>query len=327
MATRTLTSKFESLRQKRHRNRNNNSPHSLNHNTDINDLNANDSQDALLKKEHSDDPNTISSLSSSLEHSLPPKWVEIVEATQKDIKAIKDNITMLEGLHAERLKVSFEKDEAEQERDIDILTHEITRIMKKCENSLKRIAFVGNENGVNLPQQERVVRLNVMRNIGVELQSLSQSFRKTQKDYITRLRGQEEVGSDFFKDDSESKQPLSLDEALERGLTEQQMLQLKNIERQASEREREIIHIAQSINDLATIFRELSVLVIEQGTILDRIDYNIEQARDKVAEGKKELVIADEYSKKARTIKCILLLLLIVIILIVVLVVKKSKYS
>jgi len=320
MAPRTLTSQFEALRQKRRRNTNSSSPIS----TDINDLNANDSQDALLKKEHSDDSMAVSV---GLEHSLPPKWVEIVENIQKDIKSIKDNITMLEGLHAERLKVSFEKDEAEQERDIDILTHEITRVMKKCENSLKRIASIGNEKGTNLPQQERVVRLNVMRNIGVELQSLSQSFRKTQKDYITRLRGQEETGSDFFKDDSESKQPLSLDEALERGLTQQQIQQLSHIERQASEREREIIHIAQSINDLATIFRELSVLVIEQGTILDRIDYNIEQARDKVAEGKKELIIADEYSKKARTIKCILLLLFIVIVLIVVLVVKKTKYE
>jgi len=323
MATRTLTSKFEALRQKRRRNTNNSSSLSP-LNTDIHDLNANDSQDALLKKEHSDDSMAIAV---GLEHSLPPKWVEIVENIQKDVKGVRDNITILENLHAERLKVSFEKDEAEQERDINILTHEITRVMKKCENSLKRIASIGNDKGTNLPQQERVVRLNVMRNIGVELQNLSQSFRKTQKDYITRLRGQEETGSDFFKDDAESKQPLSLDEALERGLTQQQIQQLDVIERQASEREREIIHIAQSINDLATIFRELSVLVIEQGTILDRIDYNIEQARDKVAEGKKELVIADEYSKKARNIKCILLLLFIVIVLIVVLAVKKTKYD
>jgi syntaxin 16 len=32
------------------------------------------------------------------------------------------------------------------------------------------------------------------------------------------------------------------------------------------------------MNELAVIFKELSTLVIEQGTILDRIDFNIEQA-------------------------------------------------
>lgn len=33
----------------------------------------------------------------------------------------------------------------------------------------------------------------------------------------------------------------------------------------------------KSIEDLSTIFKELAVLVIDQGTILDRIDFNMEQ--------------------------------------------------
>eukprot|EP00438_Fugacium_kawagutii_P005818 Skav230521 [mRNA] locus=scaffold4943:110791:111009:+ [translate_table: standard] len=40
----------------------------------------------------------------------------------------------------------------------------------------------------------------------------------------------------------------------------------------------EIDHIASSIADLHCIFKELAVHVIDQGSILDRIDYNIEQA-------------------------------------------------
>lgn len=35
----------------------------------------------------------------------------------------------------------------------------------------------------------------------------------------------------------------------------------------------------KSIEDLSTIFKELAVLVIDQGTILDRIDFNMEQVR------------------------------------------------
>jgi t-SNARE complex subunit (syntaxin) len=35
------------------------------------------------------------------------------------------------------------------------------------------------------------------------------------------------------------------------------------------------------------IFKELSILVVEQGTVLDRIDYNVSEARKQVVEGNK----------------------------------------
>ena len=44
------------------------------------------------------------------------------------------------------------------------------------------------------------------------------------------------------------------------------------------ERDEEIQKIARSIQELSDIFKELAVLVIDQGTILDRIDFNMEQA-------------------------------------------------
>ena len=45
---------------------------------------------------------------------------------------------------------------------------------------------------------------------------------------------------------------------------------------------KEIKNLVNTINDLAVLFKDLSVLVVEQGTILDRIDYNIETAHKDV---------------------------------------------
>ncbi len=45
----------------------------------------------------------------------------------------------------------------------------------------------------------------------------------------------------------------------------------------ANERDVEIKKICQSIEELAEVFKELATLVIDQGTIIDRIDYNMEQ--------------------------------------------------
>ena len=53
-------------------------------------------------------------------------------------------------------------------------------------------------------------------------------------------------------------------------------------ETMTKEREKAINSVAESVTELAEIFREIQVLVIDQGTILDRIDYNIEQAATRV---------------------------------------------
>lgn len=54
-----------------------------------------------------------------------------------------------------------------------------------------------------------------------------------------------------------------------------QQQQSSNIDVQA--RTRELDEIAKSIHSLADLFKDLSSLVIEQGTILDSIEYNIER--------------------------------------------------
>jgi len=55
-------------------------------------------------------------------------------------------------------------------------------------------------------------------------------------------------------------------------------------ERAITQREKEINEIAKSIIQLSDIFKEIQALVIDQGTLLDRIDYNIEMVNEHVAE-------------------------------------------
>ena len=61
-------------------------------------------------------------------------------------------------------------------------------------------------------------------------------------------------------------------DGVDTGFNDMQLEMLRNYESDINQRDKEIAAIAKSIGELATIFKELSVLVIDQGTILDRID-------------------------------------------------------
>lgn len=58
-----------------------------------------------------------------------------------------------------------------------------------------------------------------------------------------------------------------------------------------AQREREINDIAKGIIELSDIFRELQTMIIDQGTMLDRIDYNVERMATDVKQADTELKV------------------------------------
>lgn len=95
-------------------------------------------------------------------------------------------------------------------------------------------------------------------------------------------------------------------DAIDQGFTSIQMQELENVEQLVDQRDAEIQQIVKSIEELAQIFKELAVLVIDQGTILDRIDYNMENAVENVKQGITHLEKAEESQKNAMSVKCII---------------------
>jgi len=79
-----------------------------------------------------------------------------------------------------------------------------------------------------------------------------------------------------------------------------------------SSREREIEAIAQGVIELASIFQDLNSMVIDQGSLLDRIDYNVENTLTQVKEADKELKVATNYQRRSMKRKILLLLIIIV---------------
>ena len=110
-----------------------------------------------------------------------------------------------------------------------------------------------------------------------------------------------------------------------------------------AQREREINDIAQGIIELADIFKELQGMVIDQGTMLDRIDYNVENMAVNVKAADKELNVvcrimvialsvlltiyyqATNYQRKYTKRKILFLLFLLVVGMFILLIVKPKR--
>jgi syntaxin 16 len=80
------------------------------------------------------------------------------------------------------------------------------------------------------------------------------------------------------------------------------------------------------VNDLAQIMKDLSALVIDQGTIVDRIDYNVQNVSTSVEEGYKQLQKAERTQREGAMVKCATILLVLCLIMIVLLILKNILF-
>ena len=69
----------------------------------------------------------------------------------------------------------------------------------------------------------------------------------------------------------------------------------------------------KSINDLAKVYREMTDLVIEQGTLIDRIDFNIDETVKHVDKGVKHLTNAEKHASNSCASKCMCILIILIL--------------
>lgn len=182
--------------------------------------------------------------------------------------------------------------------------------------------------------KERRLTTNVTRSLACTLQDLSTNFRSAQNNYLKKIQSREERSKLTFDNpilQEEYQMFDNVDGELDayfinsNKTTQQQQLLLleEDNTRMVLQREQEVNSIVKSIVDLNEIFKDLSRMVSDQGTVLDRIDYNIEQTQTQVYEGFKQLQKADAYQRKNRKMCAIIILATATIFMFILLIITK----
>ncbi|KAF4563301.1 hypothetical protein EYR40_006981 [Pleurotus pulmonarius] len=271
---------------------------------------------------------------------LPPKWVDIADQVEDILAGTQAKITALEKLHAKHVLPGF-TDRSLEEQEIESAATEITRDFRKCQTLIQRIgtlaastphAFPPSPYNAQTNHHEVLTAKNVQRGLAAKVQELSAAFRKKQRVYMEKLQGHAIKNQDLLLASGTislkgSEGMYAVDEDVEAAYTTQSQAQTQftgNTDLQA--RDRELQEIAKSISSLAELFRDLSALVIDQGTLLDSVEYNIEQTAVNMQDAVRELNVATSYQKNTGRRKCIFLLLLIILGLILVLIFKPRRH-
>ncbi|XP_062501226.1 syntaxin-16-like [Corticium candelabrum] len=264
---------------------------------------------------------------------LPPEWTSRIDEISLEITRIKQKMNKLSELHDEHMyRPSL--DDTQKEHEIEIMTKEITEMFHRCQKSIRGIGSRSKDGS----KEEQVMARNVMSSLAASLQELSISFRKGQSNYLRRMKNRESQWSDMTlptvgaaaatggaQSSLMAEEQLPEDELYDRGFTDHQLMLVEDNTEVIEERERQIRSIVESISQLNEIFRDLATMIVEQGTVLDRIDYNIEQTSTSVEKGLQQLEQAEKTQRKSRKTLCIIVLAVVVIVMLLGYIIFKVK--
>ncbi|KAL9121261.1 MAG: hypothetical protein Q9187_002175 [Circinaria calcarea] len=269
---------------------------------------------------------------------LPPRWVDVQDEVTELLATIVKKSAQLEKLHQKHVLPGFDDEEVKREEEavIERLTQEITRGFHNCQKAIQRIEMMvrdaKQQGGVS--KGDETMARNIQVALASRVQEVSASFRKKQSNYLKKLRTLGGIASPLDRSFTPVQNPYTdpsiMESETDKSFSQSTLRQsaqkhLSSNDTVIRQREREINDIAKGIIELADIFQELQSMVIDQGTMLDRIDYNVENMAVDVKAADKELVVATGYQRKSTKRKILLLLLLLVIGMFILLLVKPKR--
>ncbi|KNC55746.1 syntaxin-16 [Thecamonas trahens ATCC 50062] len=260
------------------------------------------------------------------------------------------HLARLHSKHLSQVAISAGPEGDADAHEIEAVTSEITRLFSSAKTKVKHLGDpdpLSKETG-----QEVKIKRNLTSAYALQLQDLMGKFRKSQEKYLARMKSREERTKGGLDDFGLSRRPAGAGGAgassaagagvggaggddddmfpdysgyVDSGFSFEQEQVVADSDALIQERSAEIQNIYRSIVDLAEMFKDMSLLVIEQGTLLDQIDYNVEQVVQHTESAVKQLAKGNEYHKKYRSKLIILLLIVMIVAMVIVLIARKKS--
>ncbi|XP_025110266.1 syntaxin-7-like isoform X2 [Pomacea canaliculata] len=236
-----------------------------------------------------------------------------------NIQKITQNVAQIQRLV---VQIGTPQDSEENRQRVHQTTHYTNQLAKETNNFLKQLAHLPLPTSASEQRQWKMQKERLTDEFSTVLtnfQTAQRTAAEKERASVQRARAYSGLNQSPFEDTeqkgdrmgapgySQTREVLQMEQDVDLELLREREDAIKKLER--------------DIMDVNTIFKDLGMLVHEQGEVLDSIEANIDNAQMSVQEGTQQLSKAREYQKKSRRKMCILLLIFIIAVTILALVI------
>jgi len=206
-----------------------------------------------------------------------PKYMEIYEKCDNILKDFDIEFTKLKEEQQKRIVPNFNETESKLiTQNIQMISNKMTSQLKNCKRLTKDLKiYLANSD------LDENVKINMYQNLLNRLAETSRALQINEEMQLQKYHEFNGTEDSFFN--------LNNYDSIETTQTQN----FKSIESKKldinKDRSKEIDQIVKTVNELKEIFQEVAEMIIFQGTILDRIDYNIYESRYNIRRGNREM--------------------------------------
>lgn len=232
-------------------------------------------------------------------------------------QTIQSEIDSLQDMHKQRLKANF-LDTKSQDATIEAKTRSISTQITQLRDLIR-------EDKYSSKTTRGIIEDNMRMGFVARLRDLTTKFRDIQASYIINLRKLNEKAQAAALELNNDNNDDDSMEDFDPGLTGEQTAQIMANDLMLRQRNQELTQMIQMMNQLNELFADLGTLIIQQGTMLDRIDNIVIEAHEEIRKGNESLQKAEVHQKS----KCFYYYMIAVILLILIfgtfIIIKKNR--
>ena len=215
-----------------------------------------------------------------LQNLQSPRYVDMYEQCNNLLKDLEIEFNKLKEEQQKRIVPTFDETNTKLiNQNIQMISDKMTQKLKKCKYLTKELKTLLANSSL-----DDNIKINMYQNLLNRLAEISREMQINEEKYLQKYQELNGYEESFFTINNSNN--LDSIETLQSHAFNSNNKKKIDI---SKERNKEIDQMVNTVNELKNIFQDVSNMVIFQGTILDRIDYNTYQGRYNIRRGNREL--------------------------------------